>query len=123
MAKPDNPPVGVHVSGQSNDPLTRPAHALAHDQVARELAADVLSGLTAAEAKSRLERFGRNDLGEEEGVQPLKIVVAQIANAMTLVTVPITAFRAGRKIGMLIRRRDAGAYPGHGGQLWHQVVD
>jgi hypothetical protein len=92
MAKDgSSPPVGAHVSGQSNHPLTRPAHALAHDQVARELDADVLSGLTAVEARARLERFGRNDLGEEEGVQPLKIVAAQIANAMTLVTVPITA--------------------------------
>ncbi|KAK3900583.1 sodium transport ATPase [Staphylotrichum tortipilum] len=95
MAKDGSPSLGAHVSGQSNQPLTRPAHALAHDQVARELDADVLSGLTAHEARARLERFGRNDLGEEEGVQPLKIVVAQIANAMTLVLILAMAVSFG----------------------------
>ena len=91
MAKTREPKsTGGHVSGQSNRPLSRPAHALTHDQLAGELDADVLSGLTAHEAKVRLEQYGRNDLGEEEGVQPLKIIVAQIANAMTLVPVPIS---------------------------------
>jgi magnesium-transporting ATPase (P-type) len=85
----DGQPSGGHVSGQSNTPTSRPAHALTYEQLANELNADVLSGLTANEAKTRLEQYGRNDLGEEEGVQPLKIVIAQIANAMTLVTVPI----------------------------------
>jgi magnesium-transporting ATPase (P-type) len=87
MAKSGDPktPSARQVSGQSNRPLSRPAHALSHEQVAAELEVDVLSGLTAEEAKARLEKYGRNDLGEEEGVQPLKIVVAQIANAMTLV--------------------------------------
>jgi Na+-exporting ATPase len=92
-ASNDGQPSGGHVSGQSNKPTSRPAHALTYEQLATELNADVLSGLTANEAKTRLEQFGRNDLGEEEGVQPLKIVVAQIANAMTLVTVPISSTR------------------------------
>ncbi|KAK4098538.1 potassium/sodium eff [Parathielavia hyrcaniae] len=86
---------GGHVSGQSNRPLSRPAHALTHEQLATELNADVLSGLTAQEAKARLEQYGRNDLGEEEGVQPFKIVVAQIANAMTLVLILAMAVSFG----------------------------
>jgi magnesium-transporting ATPase (P-type) len=89
MAKSGGDPEKRHVSGQSNRPLSRPAHALTHEQLAAELDADILSGLTPQEAKVRLEQYGSNDLGEEEGVQPLKIIVAQIANAMTLVTVPI----------------------------------
>lgn len=92
MAKSRDPEkvaaVRAHVSGQSNRPLSRPAHALSHEQLAAELDADVLSGLTAHEAKVRLEQYGRNDLGEDEGVQPLKIVIAQIANAMTMVVLP-----------------------------------
>lgn len=92
MAKSRDPEkvaaVRAHVSGQSNRPLSRPAHALSHEQLAVELDADVLSGLTAHEAKVRLEQYGRNDLGEDEGVQPLKIVIAQIANAMTMVVLP-----------------------------------
>ena len=82
-------PPTTPVSGQANRPLSRPAHALTHEQLAAELDADVLSGLTAHEAKLRLEEYGRNELGEEEGVEPLKIIVAQIANAMTLVPVPM----------------------------------
>lgn len=80
-AKPDE----AHVSGQSNKPLSHPAHALSFDQVAEELRANTLNGLSTADAKSRLEEFGHNDLGEAEGVQPLKIIIAQIANAMTMV--------------------------------------
>ena len=75
-----------HVSGQSNNPLSAPAHALAHDQLSSELDTDPLSGLSPAEAKARLEKYGRNELGEAEGPQPLKIVAAQVANAMTLVS-------------------------------------
>ena len=78
-------PAEGHVSGQSNKPLTAPAHALTFKQVEQELKSDALSGLSAEEAASRLLEFGNNDLGEAEGVQPLRIIVAQIANAMTMV--------------------------------------
>ncbi|KAM7197086.1 sodium transport ATPase [Rhypophila sp. PSN 637] len=77
----------AHVSGQSNKPLTRPAHALTFSELATELGADPLSGLSPEEAKRRVEEYGTNDLGEAEGVQPIKIVIAQIANAMTMVLV------------------------------------
>ncbi|KAK3689717.1 hypothetical protein B0T22DRAFT_514381 [Podospora appendiculata] len=77
----------LHVSGQSNTPLTRPAHALTHQQVADELGADILAGLSRDEAARRVVRYGKNELGEAEGVRPLKIVVAQITNAMTLVLI------------------------------------
>jgi hypothetical protein len=83
--KQKDDPVDGHVSGQSNRPLSAPAHALTYAQVAEELGADALSGLSADEAKARLDTYGRNELGDAEGVQPFKIIVAQIANAMTLV--------------------------------------
>lgn len=75
-----------HVSGQANKPLSRPAHALSYDDVTRELKANTSNGLSATDAEQRLGDYGRNELGENEGVQPLKIVVAQIANAMTMVS-------------------------------------
>ncbi|KAF9869397.1 potassium/sodium efflux P-type ATPase [Colletotrichum karsti] len=90
-AKPDE----NHVSGQSNKPLTQPAHALSHQQVADELHVNTLDGLSAADAKSRLEEFGNNDLGEAEGVQPIKIIIAQIANAMTMVLILAMAVSFG----------------------------
>jgi magnesium-transporting ATPase (P-type) len=86
MAKKDQASEIEHVSGQSNQPMTRPAHALSFDQVVQELKTDTLSGLTEAEAKQRFETFGNNDLGDAEGVQPLKIIIAQVANAMTMVS-------------------------------------
>lgn len=74
-----------HVSGQANEPLTRPAHALEYAQVLQELGADSSKGLGAEEAAQRLTKFGANDLGEEKGVQPLAIFIQQIVNAMTMV--------------------------------------
>lgn len=74
------------VSGQANKPMSQPAHALTFDQVVEQLTSDADYGLAAAEAKRRLDEYGRNELGDSEGVSLLKIMVAQVANAMTLVS-------------------------------------
>ncbi|PPJ60270.1 hypothetical protein CBER1_01249 [Cercospora berteroae] len=87
MGQQQNPALEEHVSGQSNQPLSQPAHCLKWKQVAEELNADVDDGLTASEASSRLEQFGKNELGDGKGVNPGKILVRQIANAMTLVLI------------------------------------
>lgn len=79
-------PLQGHVSGQSNKPMSQPAHALTFEQVVEQLTSDADYGLATAEAKRRLEEYGRNELGDSEGVSPLKIMVAQVANAMTLVS-------------------------------------
>lgn len=65
--------------------MTRPAHALSHEDVTKELNTDSLDGLSNDEAAKRLQDYGKNELGETESVQPMKIILAQIANAMTLV--------------------------------------
>ena len=75
-----------HVSGQANKPMSKPAHALQHDTVVQEMNTNPEDGLTSAEAKTRYEGYGRNDLGDDDGgTQPPKILVRQVANAMTLV--------------------------------------
>ncbi|KAK4188642.1 putative type IID cation-transporting ATPase [Podospora australis] len=74
-----------HVSGQANEPLTRPAHCLSATNVISELQTEATAGLTQAEAVARLERYGGNDLGEEQGVKPLEILIAQVVNAMTMI--------------------------------------
>ncbi|RYO85412.1 hypothetical protein DL766_006497 [Monosporascus sp. MC13-8B] len=74
-----------HVSGQANEPLSQPAHALESLQVAAELHTDPRTGLTAEEANARLAKYGPNDLGEERGVRPLEILIAQVVNAMTMI--------------------------------------
>lgn len=79
-----------HVSGQSNTPMSAPAHALSSQEVVKELHADTATGLSAQEAASRLATAGHNELDKKKGVQPIKIFVEQIFNAMTLVTMNST---------------------------------
>ncbi|KAJ4854605.1 e1-E2 ATPase domain-containing protein [Trichoderma breve] len=87
----------AHLSGQSNEPMSRPAHALTFKQVVDELGANTGNGLTEAEANMRLEKYGKNDLGEAEGTQLIKIIIAQIANAMTMVLILAMAVSYGIK--------------------------
>ena len=68
--------------------LSRPAHALSSEAVSDEIGADTENGLSPTEAQSRLEKFGRNELDDGPGVQPLKILIRQVANAMMLVKPP-----------------------------------
>ncbi|KAL6866795.1 cation transporting ATPase [Trichoderma novae-zelandiae] len=78
---------GAHVSGHADSmkPTTRPAHSLTAEQVLSELQANPSNGLSADEAARRLEELGPNELERQKGVQPLKIFLEQIFNAMTLV--------------------------------------
>ncbi|KAJ0126832.1 Uncharacterized protein HZ326_30064 [Fusarium oxysporum f. sp. albedinis] len=84
-----------HVSGQANSPMSAPAHALTFRQVAEELNANLEDGLTTEEAKRRLSQYGSNEFGEQEGVQPLKILLGQVANALTLVLILAMAASLG----------------------------
>jgi len=87
MGGKEDEAVQAHVSGQANKPMTSPAHALKIDEVVDQLHANVEVGLSTDEVKRRLEEYGRNEFGEQEGVQPLKIFIGQIANALTLVLI------------------------------------
>ncbi|PSN58728.1 potassium/sodium eff [Corynespora cassiicola Philippines] len=95
MGKKSKSPTEGHVSGQSNRPMTLPAHSLALSQVVDELSTGTWSGLDDAEAKRRLEDYGPNDLGETEGVSVFKILIAQVANAMTMVLILAMAVSYG----------------------------
>lgn len=87
MGQKEDPAVANHVSGQSNSPISRPPHVLPFDKVIQELQTDSDEGLSPQEAEKRLEKYGRNEFGEAKGVQPLRILGAQLANAMTLVSI------------------------------------
>ncbi|KAI5922979.1 hypothetical protein F4810DRAFT_720625 [Camillea tinctor] len=97
MAREKDKDKRTHVSGQGNKPMSRPAHALTYDQVIKELGSDILNGLSSEVAKQRVEEYGINDLGDSEGISPLKIIIAQIANAMTLVLILAMAVSFGIK--------------------------
>ncbi|OAA41796.1 ATPase, P-type, potassium/sodium efflux, fungal [Metarhizium rileyi] len=87
MGGKENGIVQSHVSGQANKPMTAPAHTLKIEEVVDQLQANVETGLGSDEAKRRLEEYGRNEFGEQDGVQPFKILIGQIANALTLVLI------------------------------------
>lgn len=91
------PELDKHVPGQANKPLSKPAHALPHHKVVEETNANAQDGLTTSEARSRVEEYGRNELGDAAGAQPVKILVRQVANAMTLVMLTTVTLRVGEK--------------------------
>jgi magnesium-transporting ATPase (P-type) len=80
--------LAAHVSGQSNKPISKPAHSLPFDDVLRELGGSGLDGLSESEAAKRGEEYGKNELDNGPGVNPTKILIRQIANAMMLVSDP-----------------------------------
>lgn len=87
MGQKEDPAVANHISGQSNKPISQPPHAIPADQVVQELKTSGNEGLSPDEAQRRLEEHGRNEFGEQKGVQPLRIIGAQLANAMTLILI------------------------------------
>ncbi|KAH8727041.1 sodium P-type ATPase-like protein [Phaeosphaeriaceae sp. PMI808] len=97
MGKKNSPSLEGHVSGQSNKPLSLPAHSLSLEQVVAELKTETWSGLDDAEAKRRLDEYGPNELEQVQGVSVLKILIAQVANAMTLVLILAMAVSFGIK--------------------------
>jgi magnesium-transporting ATPase (P-type) len=71
--------------------LDKPAHSLPFDEVLKLLTTDPESGLSKSEVEKRTSTYGENMLEEGPGVQPMKILVHQVANALTLVS-PLDAY-------------------------------
>lgn len=61
------------------------AHSMSVKDVCAELNTNADDGLHSSEAKGRMERYGKNELDDGPGVQPLKILAHQVANGMILV--------------------------------------
>ncbi len=120
---------GHHVSGQSNEPLTRPAHALQSAQVLLELGSNSTTGLSAEAAAERLAKYGANDLGKQKGVQPLQIFIAQIVNCMTMVSIekhriqPVFFLSLPLNTETKYLRFFSGPTSGPGCQFRHSVMD
>jgi Na+-exporting ATPase len=85
MSKQNRESGAPHISGQANTPLSLPPHALSCEVFLAELAVNSEHGLSSHDADERLRIHGHNELDNGPGVQPLKILVKQIANAMILV--------------------------------------
>lgn len=84
-----------HISGQANKPLSAPPHSLPGEAFLDELKSNVSDGLSSDEAKARLDEYGPNELDDGPGVQPVKILIRQIANAMILVLILAMAVSFG----------------------------
>jgi len=63
------------------------AHRYEGASVVTALESHAEIGLAASEAKTRHHQYGSNELQSSEGVSPLRILINQVANAMTLVLI------------------------------------
>ncbi|KAI5957889.1 hypothetical protein CANMA_004372 [Candida margitis] len=60
-------------------------YRLTIDELVKELNTDASNGLSDVEAKARLDKYGANNLGEEDSISYTKILAHQVFNAMILV--------------------------------------
>ena len=65
------------------------------DQVVTELATNVSRGLADEDARSRLDRYGPNELTAEEGVPAWRRFVAQFQDVLVILLLIATAISAG----------------------------
>ena len=73
--------------GMSN-PQTKIAwHSIEVPQVLKELDTDLHKGLTEEEVKSRLEKYGYNELKKEEKISPLTLFVNQFKNILIVILI------------------------------------
>lgn len=73
-------------SGEGILSLSQPPYCLPWEVVIQELSTELDKGLTAEEARWRLQQYGPNKLEEDRGVSIVNILVRQIVNAMMLVS-------------------------------------
>ncbi|CAE6417894.1 unnamed protein product [Rhizoctonia solani] len=76
-------------------PLSERAHLLDSAAIIRKLRSSEHDGLTNEEAERRLEEYGENALDDEGGVSAIKVLIRQMANALTLVLVAACALSWG----------------------------
>ncbi|KAF8639443.1 hypothetical protein AX16_010298 [Volvariella volvacea WC 439] len=71
------------------------AHTLSIQQIVDDLGTSQADGLSKNETLRRLERYGENLLRGDDGVSALRVLVGQLANALTLVLVAALALSYG----------------------------
>ncbi|KAL0948852.1 hypothetical protein HGRIS_008973 [Hohenbuehelia grisea] len=71
------------------------AHTLSTEDILDELGTSDVHGLTKNEAKRRLEHCGENILEGSTGVSAIKVLIGQLANALTLVLLAALALSFG----------------------------
>jgi len=69
-------------------------HSMEPAQVLKELNTDPHQGLTEDEVKSRLEKYGYNELKKEEGVSPFTLFINQFKNILIIILLIATGLSA-----------------------------
>jgi Ca2+-transporting ATPase len=69
----------------SKQPTGTPWHAMKSAQALKELKTDPHKGLTENTARSRLEKYGYNELKKEEGVSPFTLFINQFNNILIII--------------------------------------
>lgn len=90
-----NPSTTVESAGADGGPL--PPHVRPTDDILKELQVDPLMGLTVQRAAKVLAENGPNRLKPPKPPSKLKIFLAQITNAMTIVLLAAMAVSFGTK--------------------------
>lgn len=98
--------------------LEVPAHTLPFEDVLQKLAVQQDSGLSDNDVKTRKDMYGANQLDEGPGVQPFRILVHQVANALTLVSISLKL-----SVSRSLTDCFAGLDHGYGCFIRHQVLD
>ncbi|KAG9078819.1 hypothetical protein FS749_009120 [Ceratobasidium sp. UAMH 11750] len=70
-------------------------HVLTPGATARHLGTNIELGLSSSTVTERLAQYGKNQLKEPQGVSIIKVLLAQVANALTLVLVGAMALSFG----------------------------
>lgn len=65
-------------------------YQLEQQEVGQLLKTDITKGLSQAEAQRRLETYGANQLQEQEGISPVKILASQFTDVMVLILIGAT---------------------------------
>src|SRR4030043_679937 len=65
--------------------VERTWHSIEAVQVLKELNTDIHRGLTEDEIKSRLEKYGYNELKKEEGISPFTLFINQFKNILIII--------------------------------------
>lgn len=101
-ATSDSSTVASSASGQDDQPpIAEPPdisieksalpHTLSPERVAQDLNTDILNGLSNDDAAARLARDGPNSIKGAKGVSLWEIFLQQVANALTVVLIAVTA--------------------------------
>lgn len=102
--------------------LNQPAHCLPAADVLAQLGSDPQNGLRDDEVTKNQKLYGSNELEGSGGSGPIRILMNQVLNALTMVGQP-TQFRPVMRALSINRILVLGLDHGHGCKFCHSIMD